>query len=72
MLDNEEFEQRKEAFALAKTYVLPLCETYPPENFIEQIGPSTIISSNGTHIVTAAEQAVNLMITVASWLIKDD
>lgn len=70
MIDREFYELKKEALGLAETYVEPLLEKYPPEKHVIQQGPSTIISSNGTVVVTPLDQALDSIIKLADWLVN--
>lgn len=72
MIDQAGYQLKKEALALAETYVEPLVEKFPPEKYTLHYGPSTIISSNGNTVIGPAEQAVDLMIKLASWLVQDE
>lgn len=70
MIDREMYELKKEALSLAETYVEPLLGTYPPEKYIGQTGPSNVIMSSGTYVMTPIDQALDSMIKLADWLVS--
>ena len=72
MIDEAGFQLKKEALALAETYVGPICEKYPLEKYNYHSGPTTIVSSSGSYVMTPAEQNADLLIKLASWLVTEE
>jgi hypothetical protein len=70
MIDQEELAVRHAALAMAREVVTPVIEDHPLEAY-EISGPSNIFASGSNTTKTPAEQNVDLLIDIASWLVKD-
>ena len=72
MISNEDLATRCTALSVAKDFVAPIAELYPPEAYkivSQSAGPFTT-SPNTT--MTPAEQVVGMMINIADWILDTD
>ncbi len=68
MIDNETLEQRKVAFEVARALLQPICEVFPLEAYRITTSSSGPFSTPPGITMTPSEQVINMIITVADWL----
>ncbi len=69
MIDQQTFIERQAAFTIAQTLVQPIYETCPLEAYRITTGASGLFTTPPGSTMTTAEQAVNITISVADWLL---
>ncbi len=62
---------RKAVLFDAKMFVQDICDAYPLEEYKFTTGPAMPLVIPPTSVMTSAEQALSLILTVADWLLEE-